>query len=87
VLLYEEDDERARAAAEAIMASDLPVGTVLRRASEVKGDHRVRDWELLAGDGTVTVHREYGCEFLVDVVSVYFTPRLATERHRVVEQV
>jgi len=80
------DDGRAREIADAIVASDLPVDSVINRASKVKGDLRVRDWEVLAGD-TRTVHREYGFEYAVDLATVYFTPRLATERHRVVEQV
>jgi tRNA (guanine37-N1)-methyltransferase len=83
----EDDPERARALADAIMDSDLPVETVLNRASKVKGQQRVREWDVLAGDGTETVHREYGCEYLVDLARVYFSPRLATERHRVAEQV
>ena len=88
IALVEEDDpERAQAVGEAIMASALPVRTVLNRASKVKGQERVREWEVLAGDGTETVHREYGCEFALDIAAVYFSPRLATERHRVVEQV
>jgi tRNA (guanine37-N1)-methyltransferase len=69
------------------MDSSLPAETVVNRASKVKGETRVRDWDVLAGDGTEAVHREYGCEFLVDIAEVYFSPRLATERHRVVEQV
>jgi tRNA (guanine37-N1)-methyltransferase len=102
VLLYEEDERRAREAAEAIMAADLPVKAVLNRASPVTGKTRVREWDVLACDVdgrrptdgeaqpracTETVHREYGCEFALDVARVYFSPRLATERHRVVEQV
>ncbi|MFW5950147.1 MAG: class I SAM-dependent methyltransferase [archaeon] len=87
VIVDEDDSERARAIADAIMDSDLPVATVLNRASKVKGEQRVREWELLAGDGTETVHREYGCTFAVDLANVYFSPRLATERHRVAEQV
>jgi tRNA (guanine37-N1)-methyltransferase len=86
-IVDEDDTERARALAEAIVDSDLPVATVLNRASKVKGERRVRDWEVLAGDTTETVHREYGCEFALDLSTVYFSPRLATERHRVVEQV
>ncbi|WP_424018282.1 class I SAM-dependent methyltransferase [Halorientalis pallida] len=88
-IVDEDDDERARALADAIVESALPVHTVLNRASKVKGDLRVRDWEVLAGDGaaTETVHREYGCEYAVDLAEVYFSPRLATERHRVAEQV
>jgi len=87
VILDEDNPERARAAAEAVMDSSLPAATVINRASKVKGETRVRDWDVLAGDGTEAVHREYGCEFLVDIAEVYFSPRLATERHRVVEQV
>jgi tRNA (guanine37-N1)-methyltransferase len=87
VLIDEEDPERANEIADAVVSSALPVETVLNRASKVKGETRVRDWDVLAGDGTETVHREYGCEFLLDVARVYFSPRLATERHRVAEQV
>jgi tRNA (guanine37-N1)-methyltransferase len=87
VVVDEDDPERAAALADALMASDLPVRTVLDRASKIKGETRVRDWEILAGDGTETVHREYGSEFAIDLAEVYFSPRLATERHRVVEQV
>ncbi|NEU59255.1 class I SAM-dependent methyltransferase family protein [Halorussus sp. MSC15.2] len=87
VILDEDDPATAREIADAVMASDLPVETVVNRASKVKGELRVRDWEVLVGDGTETVHREYGCEFLLDVAEVYFSPRLATERNRVAEQV
>jgi tRNA (guanine37-N1)-methyltransferase len=87
VIVDEDDPERARQIADAIVASDIPVKTVVDRASKVKGDLRVRDWTVLAGDGTETVHREYGCEFLLDIAEVYFSPRLATERHRVIQQV
>ncbi len=87
VLLDEDDGGRARELADAILESDLPVETVLNKASKIKGETRVRDWELLAGEGTETVHREYGCVFTLDLAEVYFSPRLATERHRVAEQV
>jgi tRNA (guanine37-N1)-methyltransferase len=75
VLLHEDDPERARAIAETMMTSDLPVKTVLNRASEVRGTERVREWDVLAGDGTETVHTEYGCEFAVDLATVYFSAR------------
>jgi tRNA (guanine37-N1)-methyltransferase len=87
VILDEDDDGRAREIAAAVMASDLPAKTVVNRASKVKGDLRVREWDVLAGDGTETVHREYGFEYRLDIARVYFSPRLATERHRVTEQV
>ncbi|MFC7194637.1 class I SAM-dependent methyltransferase [Halosimplex aquaticum] len=87
VIVDEDDPDRAQALADAIVESDLPVKTVVNRASKVKGTERIRDWEVLAGESTEAVHREYGCEFALDLATVYFSPRLATERHRVTEQV
>ena len=87
VVIDEDDPERARALADAIVESDIPVKTVLNRASKIQGTERVRDWEVLAGEETEVIYREYGCEFVLDLASVYFSPRLATERHRVVQQV
>lgn len=87
VIIDEDDPARARAIADAVMASDLPCTTVLDRASPIEGAHRVREWNVLAGETTETVHREYGHAFALDVARVYFSPRLATERHRVTTQV
>ncbi len=87
VIVVDEDTERADAIAEAVLSSDLPVATVLNRASKVQGEERVREWTVVAGEGTETVHREYGHAFEVDLAEVYFSPRLATERRRVVDQV
>ena len=87
VVVDEDDPDRADRVAAAVVESDLPVDAVLDRASKVKGQERVRDWEVLAGEGTEAVHREYGCEYLVDLAEAFFSPRLATERHRVAEQV
>ncbi|WP_330632477.1 class I SAM-dependent methyltransferase [Halocatena halophila] len=85
-LLDEDDPDRAAEIATALCESDLPIESVLNRASKVKGELRVRDWDVLAGD-PITVHREYGMGFELDLSAVYFSPRLATERHRVIEQV
>lgn len=87
VILHEDDPQRAERIAAAVMESDLKAKTVINRASPIRGEQRVRDWDVLRGEETETVHREYGCEFVVDVAAVYFSPRLATERHRVVQQV
>ena len=87
VILDEDDPERARRVADAIVESDLRATTVVNRASKVSGELRVREWAVLVGESTETVHREYGHAFALDIAEVYFSPRLATERHRVVEQV
>ena len=86
-IIEEDEDDRAREIARAIVDSDLPVETVLEKASKIKGETRVRDWKLLEGDNTEVIHREYGSEFRLDLAEVYFSPRLATERRRVAEQV
>ena len=56
--------------------------------SAVKGTTRVRDLEFLSGvDDSVTIHKEHGARLKMDVREVYFSPRLATERKRVMENV
>ncbi|NHN48739.1 class I SAM-dependent methyltransferase family protein [Halostella sp. JP-L12] len=87
VIVDEDDPARARAVADAVVESDIPVKTVVNRASKIEGELRIRDWDVLAGEETETVHREYGCEYALDIAEMYFSPRLATERHRVTEQV
>jgi tRNA (guanine37-N1)-methyltransferase len=87
VIVDEDDPERAADIADAVVESDIPVDTVVDRASKIRGELRVRDWDVLAGDRTETVHREYGCEYALDIAEMYFSPRLATERHRVADQV
>ncbi len=53
----------------------------------VQGETRVRRVELIRGDRTETIHREFGIRIKVDISKVYFSPRLATERWRVVQDV
>ena len=44
--------------------------------------------EFLSGeDDSVTIHKEHGARLKLDVKEVYFSPRLATERKRVMENV
>ncbi len=54
----------------------------------VGGEFRVRDLQLIAGEGEMrTRHREGGLTLHVDLSAAYFSPRLAHERERVVEAV
>lgn len=62
--------------------------SIYMKNSAVKGTTRVRDLEFLAGeDDSVTIHKEHGTRLKLDVREVYFSPRLATERKRVMESV
>lgn len=50
----------------------------------VKGEHRVRAVEVIAGERrTTTVHVEHGLRYRVDLARAYFSPRLASERMRI----
>jgi len=61
---------------------------VFRKNSEIKGVRRTRELEHLAGSNiSETTHQEYGARFLMDVKNVYFSPRLATERYRILNLV
>ena len=54
----------------------------------VKNECRIRDLEVVAGEKkTETIHKEYNIKLKVDVSKVYFSPRLASEHHRIAKQV
>jgi tRNA (guanine37-N1)-methyltransferase len=73
---------------EAMMQVHRHIRTVLRQTSVVRGEFRTRELELIVGEPrTETTHREGGCSFKVDLAKVYFSPRLATERLRVANQI
>ncbi len=69
----------------------LKANTNLRIAAldgGVKGEFRTRDIKIIAGDNrTITIHKEFGLRFEMDVEKVYFSPRLARERKRVADLV
>jgi tRNA (guanine37-N1)-methyltransferase len=61
---------------------------VLGKAGAVSGTYRLREFEVIAGERrTATVHKEFGCEYYVDVAKAYFSPRLSHEHKRVAELV
>ncbi len=54
----------------------------------VKGERRVRSIDVIAGERrTTTVHTEHGLRYAVDLAQAYFSPRLASERQRIANQV
>lgn len=62
--------------------------SIYMKKSAVHGTIRIRDLELIAGeDNPVTIHKEHGARLKLNVKEVYFSPRLATERKRVSENV
>ncbi|HVP26806.1 MAG TPA: class I SAM-dependent methyltransferase family protein [Candidatus Bathyarchaeia archaeon] len=58
--------------------------TVLAKAGAVSGTYRLREFNVIAGEPqTETIHKEYGCQYYVDVAKAYFSPRLSHEHNRV----
>jgi len=61
---------------------------VLRQTGRVESQFRTRKLEWLAGEHrTETVHREFGCQYKVNVETAYFSPRLSHERKRIADLV
>jgi tRNA (guanine37-N1)-methyltransferase len=74
--------------AEKILHSRPSLHTVLFASSEVCGEYRTREFEVLAGVPTTrTEVVEYGHRFTVDLSKAYFSARLSSERQRILEQV
>lgn len=70
--------------AEKILEKLPNITTIFRQKSPIKGSYRLRELEFLAGKyKTLTIHKEYGCKFYVDVLRTYYSPRLSTERWRI----
>lgn len=69
---------------DAILKLHKNVKTVLAKAGSISGTFRLREFTFIAGEEkTQTVHREFGCEYHVDVAKAYFSPRLSHEHMRV----
>jgi len=79
---------KGRIIGEALLKTFGNIRVAALKTSEVSGEYRVPGIEVLAGENrTETVHREHGCVYKLDVARAYFTPRLGSERMRVVRQI
>ena len=73
-----------QAIGEAILRIHKNIHTVLTKAGDISGTYRIRDYTFIAGEHkTQTIHREFGCQFHVDISKAYFSPRLSHEHQRV----
>jgi len=73
--------------ADAVISRRRTIRTVLNKISRLEGSNRTAHYEILAGSDTVTVHKEYDFSYRLDVSTVFYNPRLASERRRVTGQV
>jgi tRNA (guanine37-N1)-methyltransferase len=69
---------------EAILKIHRNIRTVLAKAGAIGGTYRLREFTLIAGENkTQTIHREFGCQYHINVAKAYFSPRLSHEHERV----
>jgi len=69
---------------QAVLQMNQNLQTVLAKAGAVSGTYRLREFNVIAGEPrTETIHKEYGCQYYVDVAKAYFSPRLSHEHNRV----
>lgn len=88
IALIEADESEAQKIADALLKVHKHVKTVLGAVSAVEGEFRTRRFKVLAGEErTETIHKDHGCKYKVDLARAYFTPRLSTERQRIVSQI
>src|SRR3989304_5830945 len=79
---------KAKTLAETIMDTHNNVRTVQAQTTPVQGDFRLRGLKHVAGENKkVTIHRESGCLFSVELEKCYFSPRLSYERARIAKLV
>jgi tRNA (guanine37-N1)-methyltransferase len=72
----------------ALLEAHPHVKTAARVLSKHIGKFRLRPIEIIAGERkTLTIHKESGCVFKVDVAKTYFSPRLSFERMRIARQI
>ena len=85
IKIPEELRERRMAIGDAIRRWNPKIGVVLEDRG-VKGEHRIREIDVIAGEPrTTTVHTEHGLHYRVDLSRAYFSPRLASERKRIAD--
>lgn len=88
IALLESDETDLERTADALLKVQPHIRTVLAALSPVEGEFRTRRFTFVKGENTTqTVHKEYGCKFVIDMEKAYFTPRLGTERSRILEQI
>ena len=70
--------------AEKLIAINKAISRVYEKKSEIKGQYRLRDFDLICGtDNPETIYKENTCQFKLDIKKTYFSPRLVFERKRI----
>lgn len=80
--------EDYRRLAEALLAEAPYIKSVWLLKGPVRGSSLLREAVHLAGERrSTTIYREHGCEFKIDILKVFVTPRLGYEHGRIADLV
>lgn len=83
-----EPQKKLKEIGEAIIKDNKHISSVFNKVGGIEGEDRLMKLRWVAGDKkSLTLHRENGFSFYVDVKKVFFTPRMVSERLRVINQV
>ncbi|MBI2548019.1 class I SAM-dependent methyltransferase family protein [Candidatus Woesearchaeota archaeon] len=79
---------KERHIAQTLLTLNKSIKTVVKKAGVHEGTFRLQPLQYLAGEKTKeTIHKENNVRIKLDVEQVYFSPRLSTERRRIMQQV
>jgi len=83
IKIPEELEAYTKGIGEAMLRANPHLSTICQ-IDPVAGELRTRGCRVIAGErSTETLYQEHGVRLWIDVASVYFSPRLSTERRRV----
>lgn len=71
-----------------IIESKRNINVVVKKDGNHEGTFRLQHHKHLAGENRkTTTYKENGCELLINIDETYFSPRLSTERQRIIKLV
>lgn len=74
--------------AKRVILNNKHIKSVFMKVGKIEGEERKSKLRFLYGENrSLARHAENGCVFDVDVKKVFFTPRLSSERKRILKQV
>ncbi len=83
-LSEKEKEKVSKKIASDIMEQHKNIRSVAVKTGGIKGPFRIRSFKVVAGrKSTLTIHKEHGCRFKLDVSKAYYSPRLSYERKRI----
>jgi len=80
-------DEFKSEIAKTIVSKQGNIRTVLNKVAKLDGEGRIGGFEILFGNDTITLYKEFGFAYRLDLNEVFFNSRLGFERRRVTSQV